>query len=401
MTKIKVIDAIMGSGKTSWAIQHMNENPADKKFIYITPFLTEVARVKGGVANRKFIEPNLANAERKKLRSLKELIVGGYDIVATHSLFQAADDELIELLTGSGYTLILDEVMDVIDYANVNATDIRRLLDTGDIDLNENKVVWKGDPEDNSRYMDIRLLAQAGNLFYHRGRFLIWAFPPQVFHTFDEVFVMTYMFSGQTQRYYYDLYRFEYEYQSVRLVDGRYELCAYNAKAENRTEIMKLIEIYDGKMNAIADRDNALGAGWLRRADEKTINQFSKNIYNFFSNVAGAKKGEVLWTTLKVREKAMCPKSYKRGTFLACTARATNEYKDRWALAYVFNRFLNPVERAFFEDNNVTVNQNAIAVSDLLQWVWRSRIREGQPIKLYLPSSRMRGLLKAWANYEI
>lgn len=128
MEKITVIDSIMGSGKTSWAIQHINESPSYKKFIYITPYLDEVERIKKSVTNRSFVEPNNANEEGRKLRSLKELIVSSKDIVATHSLFQMADDELIELLTGAGYTLILDEVMDVIEKANITNHDIKALL---------------------------------------------------------------------------------------------------------------------------------------------------------------------------------------------------------------------------------------------------------------------------------
>ena len=36
--KIKVVDSIMGSGKTSWAIDRMNYND-NKKYVYITPYL--------------------------------------------------------------------------------------------------------------------------------------------------------------------------------------------------------------------------------------------------------------------------------------------------------------------------------------------------------------------------
>ncbi|MBO9129073.1 hypothetical protein [Bacillus sp. 165] len=47
----------MGSGKTSWAIQHMEEALASKKFIYITPFKSEVERVLNACANRRFVHP--------------------------------------------------------------------------------------------------------------------------------------------------------------------------------------------------------------------------------------------------------------------------------------------------------------------------------------------------------
>lgn len=42
--KIKIIDSIMGSGKTSAAINYMNKD-YQKKFIYITPYLDEVDRL--------------------------------------------------------------------------------------------------------------------------------------------------------------------------------------------------------------------------------------------------------------------------------------------------------------------------------------------------------------------
>jgi len=36
------------------------------------------------------------------------------------------------------------------------------------------------------------------------------------------------------------------------------------------------------------------------------------------------------------------------------------------------------------------------ALAELLQWVFRSAIRDDKAIDLYLPSSRMRKLLKGW-----
>ena len=38
--------------------------------------------------------------------------------------------------------------------------------------------------------------------------------------------------------------------------------------------------------------------------------------------------------------------------------------------------------------------KDAYALTELIQWVWRSRVRNGHPITLYLPSPRMRTLLK-------
>jgi len=403
---INVVDSIMGSGKTSWAIQYMNEASPLEKFIYITPYLDEVQRIKDSTAeSREFFEPNNRNKEGSKMYSLKELIADGKDIVSTHSLFQTADDELMELLTDSGYTLILDEVMDVIEKAKVTERDIRDLKALGHIEIENNRVIWKCvDYDTNAKYSDIMKLASAGNLFYHRGKFLIWAFPPRIFGAFNQVYVMTYLFNGQIQRYYFDLYGFGYEYYSVKRKESKYEMVEYNPKDEHREELFQLINVYEGKKNDIGNDYYSLSASKLKNMSADKMEGIKKSIYGYFRNDIKAKAKEILWTTVKgehdIVRIQLSGKGYAR-SFLQCNARATNEYQDRWALAYVFNRFMNPIERAFFEDNGVKVDQDLLAVSDLLQWIYRSRIRNGEPVELYLPSSRMRDLLKKWANYEI
>lgn len=400
MTDITVIDSVMGSGKTSWAIQYMNSANSLEKFIYITPLLDEVKRIKDGVTNRNFIAPNNANEDKRKMTSLKDLIVSGKDITSTHSLFQKADDELIELLTDSGYTLILDEVMDCVEPVNVKASDIKKLEASGDIRVEDNRVTWTGDPYDDSRYKDIRELAQAGNLFYHRGKFLVWAFPPAVFFAVDRVIIMTYLFRGQMQRYYFDLFEFKYDYCAVEEREGRYELTEYDEKLEGRAELLGLIDLYDGKLNDVGARRNALSASYLRRADADIYREYKNNMYNFFQNIAQAKKEDVYYSSLKELATSIAPKGYK-GRAIPVNVRATNLHANCWAIAYIFNRYANPHIKSFFQDNGVQVDEDLMAISDLLQWTWRSRIRNGEKIHLYLPSSRMRELLKAWANYEI
>ncbi|QPW59134.1 hypothetical protein IRP63_13840 (plasmid) [Clostridium botulinum] len=72
MSKINIIDAICGAGKTQYAIQMMNNsNVIENKFIYITPFLKEVDRVKKSVTTRKFYEPTLAGGRVLSIKILK------------------------------------------------------------------------------------------------------------------------------------------------------------------------------------------------------------------------------------------------------------------------------------------------------------------------------------------
>ena len=59
---------------------------------------------------------------------------------------------------------------------------------------------------------------------------------------------------------------------------------------------------------------------------------------------------------------------------------------------------MNPVLAQWFRSKGVEVDHNAFAVSELLQWLFRSRIRRKEPIKVFLPSKRMRSLLMDWVS---
>ncbi|WP_241747043.1 DEAD/DEAH box helicase family protein [Lysinibacillus sphaericus] len=398
MKNVTVIDSVMGAGKTTYAINKINAASPLERFIYITPFLAEVDRVISSATGRSFAQPSTNVEGGSKLTSLKQLIAGGKDIAATHSLFEMADVELRELLRENNYTLILDEVMSVIDNASVSPSDMRLLMERGFIKIENHRVVWNANEAEYEYgvYDHIKLQAQAGTLYYMRDKFLIYAFPPKIFETFTEVYVLTYLFEAQLMKYYFDLYKIPYE---LRAVKGGH-LVEYNKRDEGREALRALINLYDGAHNRHGDIPTAFSVRWLGRQSEDQLEEIQSSMYSFVRNVAKAKANAVLWTTVKKHQSDLKGKGYAKG-FLACNARATNEYADRSTLMYCYNRFMHPNERAFFECHDITVSQDKLAVSDLLQWVWRSRIRNGESINLYMPARRMRELLEKWARYEI
>ncbi len=54
--QINIVDSIMGSGKSQYAIQKMN-NDEENNYIYITPYLDEIKRVKNSCDKKTFYEP--------------------------------------------------------------------------------------------------------------------------------------------------------------------------------------------------------------------------------------------------------------------------------------------------------------------------------------------------------
>ena len=70
MPEIFVVDSMMGTGKTSAAINYMNSADEDTRFLYITPYLSEVERIIKSCPNRKFKQPSARGA---KLENMKKI----------------------------------------------------------------------------------------------------------------------------------------------------------------------------------------------------------------------------------------------------------------------------------------------------------------------------------------
>ena len=54
---VRIVDEIMGRGKTTSAIRFINESDDDEKFMFITPYLKEVERIKTDCPTKRFKEP--------------------------------------------------------------------------------------------------------------------------------------------------------------------------------------------------------------------------------------------------------------------------------------------------------------------------------------------------------
>lgn len=418
-TNITIVDALCGKGKTSYAIQLMNESDKiENKYIYITPFLNEVKRVKQSVNTRKFYEPTYTKQTHTKLEGLKQLVIEGKDIVSTHALFKTIDEDLIDNINYNGYTLILDEVMDVTENITISKRDWNILLNEKLIEvLEDNKIKWL-DTDYIGRFSEIKTYAMSNNLYLHSRsskegdtiKLLVWCFPIEIFKVFNEIYILTYLFKGQFQRYYYDMYKVDYTYKSVIFDNetNKYKLVDYNNKLDDRESIKQLLNIYDGNLNKIGDDKFALSSTWLKKGvNNKSLETLQNSTYNYFFNILESKSKDNMWTTIKGTEDkrdavrlALKGNGYARG-FVPCNARATNDFQHKINLAYLWNVFMNPIDRGFFEDKGVTINEELYSISEFIQWLYRSRIRRNEPVNIYIPSSRMRNLLHMWLEYKI
>lgn len=398
---VKVCDMIMGAGKTESAITQMKRDK-DSKYIFITPYLDEVKRIKESCPDRNFKEPH--NFGNGKLSSLHTLMEHGENIASTHALFRRYNDKTMELIKNGGYKLILDEVFDTVEMIDVSEDDVSIMLSEGIIGVGKaGRVFWTGGNYTGA-FESVRDVCQSGNVILFNQKMMLWTFPEEIFHAFSDVIILTYLFDSQFQKYYFDMCGIETTRIGTIYKNGKYQFSDKYSVPDYVAELRSKIHIVENKrLNAIGEQNTAFSKSWYQKAVESKrhtrIKDLRNNMYNFFRNICNCKSDRVLWTTFSAFKEEVKSKGYTNG-FLSCNARATNAYRDRDCLAYCVNVFYNPFMKRYFESHGVEVRQDEYALSEMIQWIWRSAIRDGRDIYIYIPSKRMRNLLKEWLDKQ-
>ena len=407
---IKICDAIMGSGKTSAVIAMMNSNP-NKKYLYITPLLSEADRIVKSCPELHFTTPSdkIPKYGFKKQTHLQELIKEGHNIAITHTLFKYSTQETISLMSGNNYTIIIDEVVDVLEPVNILDGDYTVLESAGLIVENES-----GDGTysvakkilNRSRYKDLSAFAESNKLAILQNdseSVYYWTLAKELFEISENTYILTYMFDSQILKWYFDLNKIEYEY--IYINKDQYSNYSFTDKLSYIpayvANLPSMIHIFENKkLNEIGHNKNALSCSWFDRAlqnrKDGRIDKLKRNLSNYFRNYhSDIPSDERMWGSFKKATPKLRDKGYLRSD-VEYNCKATNIYSHKRVLAYCVNIFLRPQEKIYFSQHSVNIDENGYALSVMLQWIWRSAIRDGQEIWIYIPSKRMRNLLQNW-----
>lgn len=425
--KVTVVDALMGSGKTTLALRLMRDialsydtlfEYGQRRFIYITPFLDEVSRVEDAL--NEFTGQRIAFTPipegGRKLVSLNRMILEGQNIVSTHALFKFIDEATGDALDQFRYTLFVDEVAEWVEKYPISSKDLKILFDAGCIttDPATKQVRWV-DPDEGyqGKFDSLRSLCRQGKIVASRHTsggmptLLLWRMPVEILSRFDEVVILTHLFDGSDMAAYLRLSGVEIEKKTIGR-DGEMVPYEHEIEAERIARIRPLLQIEtDPKLNAVGTRtgrNRPLSVTWFRTDRAKLGGHLTKKLqhatYTFFRYRCGTPVGQNLWATFKDYRKDLKGKGYGR-SFLSCNARATNDYRDRVSLAYLVNLYRHPFISGYFKDAGVPTSEDFYALATMTQWVFRSAIRVGKPVRLFVPSDRMRRLLTDWLDGKL
>lgn len=406
MTKkpIKIIDQPCGSGKTTAMINNFNNQ---NKYLVIVPLLSEVDRIVEGSKEVVFVQPHANdNDSGTKYCSLEESVMLGRNIVSTHKMYEG----LAQLASAgllSGYHIIIDEVPNVVQaIATKSKTSIDEFyIDAGFVVVDEVSGLvrptqkWIESQDQVSDTLSPRILnaAKSGCLYLQDRQLFIWALPEIILQSGLSLTVLTYKSEGSLFVAYLYKLGLAFEVETNACVDEQF-----------RKDAAKLVTIKD--IPALSGLKFTYGAQQKGLSSSRYCNTVSFAL----KNLRGRKLNDVdvdkILITCK-KEAWLKPANdnkFKLGPiaknsrlgdaiWIANTTRGTNSYSQCSHLIYLYDQHPNPYIARWL-GNSTKEFADAYALTELVQWVWRSRVRKGEPITVYLPSPRMRALFETWLS---
>lgn len=416
---IKVLDYIMGSGKSTFILDYMTRNQ-NERYMYITPLLSEAEeRALDAAASIDIKVPS--TDEGNKSDSLLELLEEGANISTTHSLFRRLKNEHIELIEQKGYILIVDEVVDFIEaFCDYSPADIKDLFARGDLTADADNlgvVSMNWNVTNGAHFSKLKHMCDAGMVYSDKaGDMLTCHIPPRMIKAAKDVIVCTFMYNSSLMSKFMQMHGFQHKYITTPSLDNRQK-----AIKESIPRNLKMQEMHLGRFFR-SDLTNALSHGWyskqLKLPSSSEANKAAvlfKKISNWLTNNEDIDRNNFFLTCPKQvvestsRKKSLVDKLELKylnnmlqgedegdSKWLFSGTKATNDYKDRTLCIHALNIFPNvPVQR-YLVDYAEPVDLDEYALSEMLQFIWRGCIREGKPMDVLVIPPRMKAILEGF-----
>lgn len=438
-------------------IKSKHQNGCDDKYIFITPYLSECHEVAGtkpikddeyqrpfrdtkgnivyypddrNLSELRFKHPTFNNSDGSKAASLRFLMSNKNNIVSTHSLF--TNIKLDTLVNAEEYTLVVDEALDIFSVCTLlPRKETTKLLKKDVLTLREDGQTLKfdrsffGNPEKytdedavkDTRYEEVAVLCDNHQLLLVNGNILLWELSAELLNKFKKVVILTYLFEGREMSVYLKKHKIPYEVKRgfkggkdiahlIELVtdeklnavgDGYYSLSSTKTKKplileyppvsedyKDYAEYLKVKNQYELDVKARQDK-------LLSVAEVNDV--LRKNLKNVMENLWSAKSKDRYFTCLRANKATIANSRYNKN-WLAFSTKAVNSHANMHHVAFLMNVFMMPYIKEVCNNGDYTVDEDLVSLSHLVQFIFRSALRNSEPIKLYIPSSRMRGLLE-------
>ncbi|MFY0632908.1 MAG: hypothetical protein JXQ91_03795 [Vannielia sp.] len=469
MTHIRIVDRPCGYGKSTEII---NSYRAPEKYITVVPFLSEIDRFMQAALDRRGFRMTQPEAsEGRKTDHCEKIIRAGKSVICTSALFyrlgslatKGSNTPHLVAWDGTGtptlternllddYNLIIDEVITPFEHAtSVKPTEFAQdYVDLGMARVEaDGRVVptgkWDATYEAGNGTFDRALYerAKSGALYQVSDNLFVLTVPFELLTRPKTVTIYTYLSQGSVLLHFLNKHLAQhpglFTLEVDRLpadVEARWRQDVSQAlTVEGLPELEKWRWTYSAQLKGLKTRAQCVPAGnalrkfrgrALRRVDLTTVMLTSaRSIWCDHKTgdkpVAGKLSVHTRMFGRPTQESrfAMDVQDHVKDwsttgvQFVPNTTRGTNKHSDCTTAIYLYDQHPQPQLLRFLGlaqgSPEAREFADAYALTELVQWLFRSCIRKGgvngtgqpwqprQKATVYLPSQRMRNLLTNW-----
>lgn len=423
MHPIIIVDGPPGCGKSTWGIEYMKRKISqDNPFVYVVCSLDESKRIIDAMKGKSVFEPD---SEDTKFSSLREHLKQGHSVVITHHLFKRLNFNFSKWIRKYSYELIIDEVIDAVEYYSMAKGTIRALKDSNTYMLDDRgRVKWNesysNESYESEKVSKLRSLSESRTvkeLYDKNGEaygFVKYHYF-QILESFSKVHILTFMFKGSLLKGMFEVSSMRYEIKTINEIDGRLELVDEFERVSTKHELINSINLFDDSdvkdVGMLLDRKRNFSYTHQSSSDldPEYVTQLKNDMVNIVTNKFKAKKKDLLVTVYEtvylakgfVKEKddklfSTVARTKAVAGYASATLRATNKHGHVRNALYGIRRSLNPQLVKYIDDNGGSVCEYTYTLSEMIQWIWRTAIRNGERINLCIFCIKARTLFKLW-----
>ncbi len=312
--------------------------------------------------------------------------------------------DVIETIAEQSYNIIFDESPDLFGEFEQHTQDIAVLTKANLISADEHRRVHWNSREKylGNSYAALYTAITKGCVrafVDESGRIesLFSAVPLDLFRQVKDVFILTYLWEASITCAYLKSEGIDYDYWYIDSSGDAKMLTPEEQPFVPSIGIRELICFDSGRSDFAKRHGKAyLSFSWYRKATRRSLSELGKSA-RLFARRSSQNGREYIYTTFKGFLDEISSHSMKRH-FVACNRRASNEFGNATAVGYFVNRYMNPNINKYFGQFGVSVPDNAYGLSEMVQLIWRSAIRNGEMIYLFIPSKRMYNILMDWLS---
>lgn len=418
-THTVIIDRACGTGKTTEMLASLQ---SDRKYLLVTPSLTEIDRfVRDAPDGVEIVTP--IEGKGPKLLQLQELLKEGKSVAITHTLFFMTL-QLADLMVD--YEIIVDEAPNPVTSVNtIDADAFHEALVGGEyatvcpqtrqvqptmkwIKWQRDKLDGNGEPTySNGLHPDIYKPAIQGQLHVDESGIFAVATPNQVLLAGRSLTVMTFLSEGTYIRAYLNLLAKSQPKAAFTVIE--------ETPADWLRQARELVTVED---LALPARLNLSYSKQTRRSKETTCKSIGGALKNLlYRRWKGVERPNIILTCARdkwfedrkgryagewAKYSRMFGRDYgKDGVqWLPNKTRGTNDYKHASHAIYLYSMSPNPMVQNFLGVSGQSF-ADKYALAEMVQWIWRTRVRDGLPITVAIPDDRMRAIFEGWLNCTV